>query len=137
MRPQRKEPDCHTKAIIAALRRWEDRGIGSTAIITHKGAIDGHIDAARTFFMGKYPTLGSRAMRNISFGNSLDGKVKGIGFNIDYFTGYDFENGVDKLRGRNGPIVVLDDAMLPHILRHGAHEELMAIINYTNARFEA
>jgi hypothetical protein len=138
MRPQRKEPDCHTKALIEALQRFE-QGLEYSIFITgNRHTAESHIDAARVFLMGKFPVLASRHMRSVTLGNSLDRKAMGLGFRIDYMTAEEFKGGrgFDRLRGMRGKIIFLDDAMLGHTLTHGEQEELKSIVSYINAKFE-
>lgn len=137
MRTPKKEVDCHTKAVIDALKRWEAHGKGRNVFIT--GRIDQlhkHMDNARLYLAGKYPVLSAHAMRQVTLGDGANGK--GLGFSIQYMCSHELTNyGMDKLRGLEAFVTVLDDAMLVHTLRHGEAEELGVIINILNSRYGA
>lgn len=140
MKPQgkAKEQDCHTKAIIEALKVWHDTGKGENMFICGRGFKNDLIERAGLFLKGGYPTLYSKAMSNVSLGNSLDGKQKGLGFSITYVATEDLKGThFDILRGTLCKVTVLEEAMLGHVLTHGEHEELKLLIEHTNAKFEA
>lgn len=139
MRPQRKELDCHTKAIVDALKRFTETGEGANVFITHnENTMRENIEKGRLFLAGKFPVLGSFLSGELSLGNKLDGSEKGLGFYIKYYTLTKFQtHGPNWMQGMRARFVILEDAMPAHVLSHGQHQELLAFVEHMNARNEA
>jgi hypothetical protein len=134
MRPQKKEPDCHTKALLDALARWEQHRKGVNIFIVNRLDIGRLVDAAYNFYKGKYPTLASRAMSQVTFGDR--GETEGKGFVIYYHTPGQLRDGA-MLKGFIGHVTVLPDSMIGHELSHGEQQMVEEIIAITNARYGA
>jgi hypothetical protein len=136
MKAPKKEVDCHTKAVIDALHRWETKGKGRNVFITGRAdQLHKHMDNARLYLAGKYPVLSAHAMRQVTLGNGANGN--GLGFSIQYMCSHDFVHGPERLKGLEAFVTVLDDAMLAHTLNHGQHAALTETINILNSRYGA
>lgn len=133
MRPQRKEPDCHTKAIMEAMVRFKNDGNGRNIFITERRKIQEHLNDARNFLAGEFPVIASQHMAQVTLGNGPTGK--GLGFMIMYMHADQFRFGPDALKGFNGRVTILDDAMLVHILPLSAIREIEAVIAVNNSRY--
>lgn len=133
MRPQKKEPDCHTKAIIEALGRFKETGSGRNIFITSRHEIEGHLNNARNFLQGEFPVISSRHMAQITLGDGQSGK--GLGFMIRYMHPDQLRHGPDALKGFNGRVTVLDDALMMHALPLGIIREIEEVIAANNSRY--
>lgn len=133
MRPQRKEPDCHTKAIMEAIVRFKDGGNGRNIFITQRRKIQEHLNDARNFLAGEFPVIASQHMAQITLGNGPSGK--GLGFMIMYMHEGQFGFGADALKGFNGRVKILDDAMLIHAIPLAVVKEIEYVIETNNSRY--
>jgi len=129
----KKEVDCHTKAVIDALARFE-RGHGHSIFICSRLDLHEHMDKARVFLAGKYPVLAPYAMQQVTLGNGANGR--GLGFRISYYTREQLEPDCAMLRGLEAHITILPDAMLAHFSSTRVIDTLNEMIATRNPRYE-
>lgn len=131
MRPQRKEQDCHTKAIIDAIARFKSTGLGRNVFISSRGEFERHINDARNFLAGEFPVIASMHMSQITLGNGQNGK--GLGFMIMYMDARTMS--INNVKSIEAHITVLDQAMLMHQWPLDRIRELEEVIAIKNSRY--